>query len=52
MVIMPEKTYEKLLSKFNDSEAYLKRLVENPDFTNKIRLEETKSGTMTTLQKF
>jgi hypothetical protein len=36
MVIMPEKTYERQLSNFNDSKTSLSRLVENPDFTNKI----------------
>ena len=52
MVIMPEKMYEKQLSKFNDSETSLKRLLLNPEFTNKIKLEETKTETMTTMQKF
>ena len=49
---MPEKTYEKQLSKFNDSETSLKRLLDNPDFTNKIRLDESITGTMSTMQKF
>lgn len=52
MVIMPEKMYEKQLQKFNDSETSLKRLLLNPEFTNKIKLEEPKTETMTTMQKF
>ena len=44
--------YEKQFSKFNESETSLKRLLQNPEFTAKIRLEEQKPETMTTLQKF
>ena len=44
--------YEKQLSKFNESETSLKRLLQNPEFTAKIRLEDQKPETMTTLQKF
>ena len=52
MVIMPENMYEKQFSKFNESETSLKRLLQNPEFTAKIRLEDQKPETMTTLQKF
>jgi len=52
MVLMPEIMYGRQLAKYNESESCLKRLLDNKEFINKMCLVESKTKTISTLDKF